>query len=222
MLMKRSIVKVKGFHLKSRLANRGFTIIELMIVVVIVAIGVALAVPTYQNIVQKRQVTSAAEQIAAFLALAQGEAVKRNEVVVVSVERDNSDGAVWCVGAMIKTADDDHCDCESTSASDDNFCDFITDGVGAPQLINQVGFQSFTMSGSAVGGTASNDFNFNFDPIRGIKVLDNGSADGNLHNVTLISSNTNHSLRVGVSVTGRVRMCNPVSTKAVPGFKPCA
>lgn len=220
MLMKCSVVNMKASSPKFRLTNQGFTLIELIIVVVIVAIGVALAVPSYEDIVQKRRVTSAAEQIAAFFALAQGEAVKRNEVVVVSVERD-SVGAVWCIGAMIKTAADDHCDCESISAIDDNYCDFNVDGVGVPQLINQVGIQSFTMNNSAVGGTTNNDFYFNFDPIRGIKVSDSGSADGNLHSVTLISSNTNYSLRVGISVTGRVRVCSPVSTKAVPGFAPC-
>ena len=204
----------------SRLGNRGFTLIELIIVLVIVAIGVSLAVPTYQNIVEKRRVTSAAEQIAAFFTLAQSEAVKRNEVVVVSVER-NGDGTVWCVGAMIKTAADDHCDCGSTIASNDDYCDFDVEGVGAPQLINQAGFQSFTMNNSAVGGTTNNDFNFNFDPIRGIKISDSGAADSNRHDVTLISSNTNHSLRIGISVTGRVQVCNPVSTKTVPGFKAC-
>lgn len=220
MLMKRLVVVMKDSHPKSRLSNRGFTLIELLIVVVIVAIAVALAVPTYQNVVQKRRVTSAAEQIAAFFTLAQSEAVKRNEVVAVTVTR-NGGGTVWCVGAMIKTAADDHCDCESTIASADDYCDFNVDGVSAPQLINQTGFQSFTMNNSAVGGTPNTDFNFNFDPIRGIKVLDSGAADSDRHDVTLISSNTNYSLRVGISVTGRVQVCSPVSTKAVPGFKPC-
>ena len=221
MLMKCSVVNMKGSSPKFRLTQQGFTLIELLIVVVIVAIGVALAVPSYEDIVQKRRVTSAAEQIAAFIALAQSEAIKRNEVVVISVKR-GSDGDVWCVGAMIKTADDDHCDCESNSPNDGDYCDFDVDGADAPQLINQIGFQSFTMNDSAVAGTTNNDFNFNFDPIRGTKVLDSGDFDSNIHTITLISSNTNYSLRVGMSVTGRVRVCNPDSTKKVPGFKDCA
>ena len=170
---------------------------------------------------QKRRVTSAAEEIAAFLALAQGEAIKRNEVVAVSIERE-SDGKTWCVGAMIKTAATDACDCESTSTGDDDYCDFNTAGAGAPQLINQVGFEKFTMNGSRVAGTTNNEFNFNFDPVRGTKILDSGTIDGNRHDITLISSNTHYSLLVDISVTGRVRVCNPDSTKKVPGFKDCA
>jgi type IV fimbrial biogenesis protein FimT len=220
MLMRRLLNEMKGSNLKPRLTNQGFTIIELVIVVVIVAIGVALAVPSYQNVIQKRRVTSAAEQIAAFISLAQSEAIKRNEVVVVSVKRE-SDGDVWCVGAMIKTVVD-HCDCESNSPNDGDYCDFEVDGVGAPKLISEAGFQSFIMSDSAVAGTPNNDFNFNFDPIRGTKVDDSGNFDSDIHSITLISSNTNYSLRVGMSVTGRVRVCNPDSTKKVPGFKDCA
>lgn len=221
MLMKHLILKMKDSSPISKFGNKGFTLIELLIVVVIVAIGVALAVPTYQDIVQKRRVTSAAEQIAAFFTLTQSEAIKRNERVAVTVTR-NSAGTNWCVGAMIKIADDDHCDCESTNANAADYCDFDVDGVSAPQLINQAGFQSFTMNESAVGEDSNSDFHFNFDPIRGVKILDSGSADSNTHDVTLISSNDNYSLRVGISVTGRVQVCNPVSTKAVPGFKPCA
>ena len=44
--------------------SRGFTLVELMITVVIVGIGVALAVPSWDNAVQKRNTTKAAEEIA--------------------------------------------------------------------------------------------------------------------------------------------------------------
>ena len=207
--------------LRPRVISRGFTLIELMIVMVIIAIGVALAIPSYENTLQKRRLTGAAEEIGAFLALAQGEAIKRNEVVVVSIERE-SDGDTWCVGAMIKTAATDHCDCESDSTGDSDFCDFNPDGAGAPRLVNQDGFEErFTMSRSEVQGVLNNDFNFNFDPIRGTKITDSGTVDGNLHGITLLSDNSKYSLRVNLSVTGRVRICSPDTSKRVPGFKDC-
>jgi type IV fimbrial biogenesis protein FimT len=205
-------------QLASRRRIRGFTLIELMIVVVIVAISLTLAVPTYQNIVEKRRVTNAAMQIASFLALTHGAAIKHNKVVAVSIKRDGSDGKTWCLGAMIKTVATDDCDCESTSSGNADYCDFNPDGAGAPILINQVGFQSFTMNGSS----PNDDFNFYFDPVRGTKVADDGTTiDGNSHDVTLESTNEKYSLSVEISVTGRVRVCNPDSTKAVPGYKSC-
>ena len=186
--------------------------------VVIVAVGVSLAVPSYQDIVQKRRITNGAMEIAAFLALTHGAAIKSNKPVAVSIKRE-SDGDVWCLGAMIKTTDDDHCDCESNSPGDGNYCDFNPEGAGAPMMVNQVGYERFTMNDSRVAGTSNNDFNFNFDPVRGVKLADDGiTVDGNNHDITLLSTNDNYSLRVSISVTGRVSVCSPDSAKKVPGF----
>jgi len=216
--------------------NHGFTLLELMIVMAIVAIGVALAVPTFQNTMQKRQLTRGAEEIAAFLSLAQGEAVKRNKVVAISIERED-DGRTWCVGSKIKTAaSPDHCDCycennnrddddlcENKDPDDDDYCDFNPDGAGTLQLVNQDGFKNFTMndSSSSIEGDANNDFHFNFDPVRGTKVDDSGVTDSDVNDITLLSENENYSLKVDVSVTGRIRVCNPEDNMKVPGFKDC-
>jgi type IV fimbrial biogenesis protein FimT len=195
-------------------------LLELMIVTVIVAVGVALAVPTYENTMQKRRLTQGVEKIAAFLSLVQSEAIKRNETVAVTVKR-NSAGDSWCLGAMIQTAATDHCDCESTTPADADYCDFDPAGAGAPQLINHVGFEKFKMTGAAVQYVTNNDFSFNFDPVRGIKVQDDGTVDPRLHDVMLESDNGKYSLVVDVAVTGRIRVCNPYTAKKVPGFGVC-
>ena len=67
MLMKRSVFNKTGSSPKFRCASRGFTLIELVIVVGIVAIGVTLALPSWRSVVEKRQLTSAIEQVASFL-----------------------------------------------------------------------------------------------------------------------------------------------------------
>jgi len=210
---------------QTRSVNKGFTLVELMITVVILSIGIALAVPTYENTMQKRRVTGAAESIAAFLSLAQGEAIKRNEVIAISVNRA-SDGATWCAGAMLRTAAVDHCDCTLdplTKSGEPNFCDFNPGGAGPQRVINQVGAKKFTMnqSFSAKTGDDQDDFHFGFDPVRGIKIDNLGAVEPSIHEVTLLSTNSKYSLTVDVSVTGRISICTD-SSKKVPGFDNCA
>jgi type IV fimbrial biogenesis protein FimT len=64
--------------------NKGFTLIELMITLAVIAIITSLALPSYRSIIEKRQVTSGAEQLTAFMTAAQMEAVKRNQQVAIS------------------------------------------------------------------------------------------------------------------------------------------
>ena len=86
--------------------HRGFTIVELMMSIVLVAIGTALALPSYREMVEKLQLTNGAEQLASFVNTAQGISSRTNQVVTVSYSRANHDE--WCIGAVIgETA----CDC---------------------------------------------------------------------------------------------------------------
>ena len=68
----------KGFS-----ANKGFTLIELMIGLAVLAIIASLALPSYRSIIEKRQVTSGAEQFAAFFSTVKGQAVKRNSDIAM-------------------------------------------------------------------------------------------------------------------------------------------
>ncbi len=89
--------------------NKGFTLIELMIGVGVLAIIMSLALPSYRTIIEKRQVTRGAEQLGAFLSAVQMEAVKRSENIAVSYSRTDSD--TWCIGIVSGTAP---CDCTDT------------------------------------------------------------------------------------------------------------
>lgn len=72
---------------------RGFTIIELMLVIVIMGILLALAAPTFQQMMERYRVRQAAEGLKASLYLARSEALKRGGNVIV----DSSSGG-WNYG----------------------------------------------------------------------------------------------------------------------------
>ena len=67
----------------SRAASRGFTLIEAMVVVGIVAILAALAGPNMIQFMRAREVESAAKKIGAAALLARSEAIKRNGPVLL-------------------------------------------------------------------------------------------------------------------------------------------
>jgi prepilin-type N-terminal cleavage/methylation domain-containing protein len=214
---------LRGRILGLEVRSWGFTLVELMITIVITAIALALAVPSWENLVQKRQVTSAAEEIASFLMHSQSQAIKSNQQVTVTVKR-NAGGTSWCVGAMDEEARDDNggdpCECDLADDTEDITARCTIEGEVA--RIWDFNFEKFTMAGSGVEGVENLDFYFNFDPVRGLKIEDDGiSVDGDDHAVTLATNNENWALQVEVTVTGRVNICNPDSSKKVPGFDLC-
>lgn len=58
--------------------QRGFTLIELMVVIVILAVLTTLGIPSFMEMIQNTQVRTAAESILDGLQLARSEAVRRN------------------------------------------------------------------------------------------------------------------------------------------------
>ena len=182
---------------------KGFTVVELMIAVVVVAIGVALATPTYENIMQKRQTTAQAEELAAFLSYAQSEALKSNEQV--SVELTYSTANNWCIGA---NEGNSGCDCTEVDSTSNDYCSLN----GVAHMMDSSTQTRCSMS------AYSADTMFTFDPVRGIME----TVDlGNNHAFTMQSDNSHYALQVDVAVTGRIVLCNPDTNKEVPGFELC-
>ena len=188
----------KGFS-----TNKGFTVIELMITIAVIAIVTSLALPSYRSIVEKRQVTSGAEQVMAFLSTAQMEAVKRNQFVAVNYQ-DN--GGAWCFGLTAADDDDASCDCTNNSCTLD----------GQLRVLNSTMLKRpQVLSAATVGG---DDDTLVFDPVRGLTV------GAEVADIALISPDaTSWALNIQITPTGRVKICTDSGRgdHPVPGYEEC-
>ena len=190
----------------------GFTMIEMLITIAIVAVVVSLAAPSYSTFIEKRKITGGAEEIASFMMLARSEAVKHNQQTTVSFVRNGDTD--WCIGMMFGSAP---CDCENSTVTDADYCALkYTDSGGnvvEPQLISSGDYSGFKLTAAATASGAGSALTY--DPVRGIlaDVLD-------ISSFTIQSNNAAYELRTNISATGTVKTCTN-SSKKVSGFKSC-
>jgi len=182
--------------------QRGFSIIELMMSLLLLAIGMALALPSYRDMVEKRQVTNGAEQVASFINVAQGVAMKTNQVVTVSYSRTDDDE--WCIGAV---SGETACDCAVTDPSAVNYCQIASQ----PYILNNAHAGNRELVHSVTGDGA-----YAFDPIRGLFV-----DLGDSLQMELRSPSDQFRLNVVVNNTGRVILCSNSADHAIPGYQVC-
>ena len=95
----------------SSVNQRGFTLIELMITLFIIAITAAIAVPSYKTFIDNNKVKNAAMQLQSGLMYARSEAIKRNEAIYLVPSGGSSTG--WANGWSITTSVKSHADCKA-------------------------------------------------------------------------------------------------------------
>jgi len=76
---------------------RGFTLIELMMTILVLAILLGLAVPSFRDASLGSRLAGYANDMVASAQLARSEAIKRNRLVVICATETTSDGDVVCV-----------------------------------------------------------------------------------------------------------------------------
>lgn len=136
--------------------DKGFTLIELMITITILAISIGLATPSMSMFITRQKVTSQSGELASTLAEARIEATRTNQDIVVIPAIDSVDGweSGWCFGpnintctdaAVIKTfsnIDQDQVQISSPYRQSSNKLTFRRDGT----LLNSIGAAAFKIT----------------------------------------------------------------------------
>ncbi len=180
----------------SRLAQRGFTILELMVVVAVGAVLLSIAVPSMTQVIRNNSVGAAAEVIQNALRQAEGEAIRRNgEVDFILTDGTPSASTVNSLTAKV---------------DGDNWAIRMADSTAANRYVN--GISTSQMSSDVVyQGPAGVRFNGSG------RVLDLSSAPVGSKQIFRVSR-TSATVAYCVFVTpgGAVKMCDPSKASGDP------
>lgn len=97
--------------------NKGFTLLELMIVIALIGIIAALAMPSYQRMIERNRLKEAAEALKSDMQLARTESIKRSQDVIVT--RTTGNNGAWCYGFNDTAI---ACDCTQTAVAAADYC----------------------------------------------------------------------------------------------------
>lgn len=175
--------------MRLRADQTGFTLVEVMIGIVILAILAAVAVPSFQTWLLNSQVRNAAESISNGLQRARAEAVGRNIDVEFVLEADSS----W----TIKVAGAGGANIETRSSSEGSKSVTVSSVDADSNAATTVTFNSF---GSIRASNADNSAPFT--------QVDVDSA--------ILSVEESQNLRITIGLGGNVRMCDPNATAGTP------
>lgn len=101
--------------MKKQIFNEGFTIIEMLVVIALIAILAALTVPSFTKTIERNQLRESAEAVKADLQLARRQAIKQSQNVTFDTNIGN-DGA-WCYGY-----DTTACNCAQADPAQADYC----------------------------------------------------------------------------------------------------
>jgi len=125
-------------------ASRGFTLLELMLVITVAAVILGLAVPNFREFALNNRMTGAANDLLAAVHIARAEAIKRRTPIVMCFSSNPNDAAPNCDGdgtqGWIVFADD--ADPTTPSTNDNN----VQVDTGEEVFIRHSGFTNITVN----------------------------------------------------------------------------
>jgi type IV fimbrial biogenesis protein FimT len=174
---------------RSLLHIKGFTLVELMIGLAIVAVTLAIAIPSYSTWILNAKLRTAAESMQTGLQLARAEAVSRNAPVSLTM----GTGSSWTVGCVTTTTA-----CPATiqsRATGDGSSTAVTVSSTATTItFDNLGRMTAPVPATGVTFT---QISFGIDP-------------------TKQAASKTRNLNVTVSISGSVRLCDPNTSSPDP------
>jgi prepilin-type N-terminal cleavage/methylation domain-containing protein len=190
--------------------GRGFTLIEMMVVVAVMVVLLMIALPNFVSFRQRAALRSAADQVVVFIRNARFEAIRRNTDVRVHAAIS---GGQLCLGADLPTAAS-LCDCSTAGA-----CSIGQFPASAAQASDWRGVR-FPTAPSL--GTFSGAGIFVFNVKRG--GLTQTTDKGFIYLQSPAGGDRDYRLNINVDRNGRIFTCQPTTAPSkLPDFadKPC-
>lgn len=188
--------------------SRGFTLVELLITMVVIAVLMAMAGPSLADFMQRYRLKGAADDVASILASARAQALARNRDVSVIFE-DTAAG--WCVGAAAVPepetpgqAVDGVADCDCSTPDEGQEC--AIDG------------RALVTSSDQHGGVTAVDVPDTLTFNRQTGAINDFATEA----ATLESADGRYQLSVRLTPLGRGELCLAEDSEPMAGFETCA
>lgn len=195
-------------------SERGFTLMELMVTIAVLAILVAIAAPSFNDFFDKYRVRGAANDVISVVSQARAEASKSGRAVEVDFGGTADTSGAWCVAASPAVVPTD-----GTPIGVSTGCSCAGSG-GTPVGCNLIGGEVMAVAQGAHPGVkasaATVALNFSFDSRLGLVV-----PVAN-HEALLTSPTGKYSLRVAVNPLGQANLCTPSGTPVIAGVSTCS
>jgi type IV fimbrial biogenesis protein FimT len=188
-----------------KLRSSGFSLIELLIVIAITGIIAALAVPSYQDMLERNRLKQAAEGLKSDLQWMRAETIKQS----CNLQASFTNGANWSYQIYIPPAAA-NTSCALQHAS--HGCPPEATANCNIKAVNNTQFTGTTMGTVAFFSAPTTGTEFDFR--RGeAKRSDNTLSHGGVE-----MSSSDYKVKVVIAPVGRVKICNVEGADGLPGY----